>query len=182
MNLFKCKSCGSEKAVSLFYANPKLIRGHYATCRACWDERARKWRNQNWPSAYSTRRDYKQRNRDRVASLTRKSQLKVKYGMTVDAYNELFSKQGGVCAICGLKSTRPLCVDHCHASGKIRGLLCDKCNRGIGCFKDDPELMIKAAEFIQAGFEALADQIRQSEGERSPFLTSGERVIAKTNE
>ncbi len=68
-----------------------------------------------------------------------KYKLKMVYGITEKDYYELFKKQNGVCGICGLKSTEvkaktidtKLCVDHCHLTGKIRGLLCRKCNLAL---------------------------------------------------
>ncbi len=68
--------------------------------------------------------------------------LRGKYGITLDDYNEMFIKQDGKCAICGnhqseIKTT--LVVDHCHSTGKIRGLLCGNCNRGIGMLNHDIE-------------------------------------------
>lgn len=77
------------------------------------------------------------------------------YGITIHEYDELLMKQNGVCAICGKPEThiqygkfRPLSVDHDHATGKVRGLLCTGCNRGIGFLRDDPKLLNKAAEYL----------------------------------
>jgi len=55
-----------------------------------------------------------------------------KLGVVPDWYDKQFEKQGGVCSICGKPSKRRLCVDHCHDTGKVRGLLCVKCNVAIG--------------------------------------------------
>jgi hypothetical protein len=59
------------------------------------------------------------------------------YGITDDVYNETVKQQKGVCAICKKSSEKSLQVDHCHNTGKIRGLLCGKCNRGLGMFGDN---------------------------------------------
>ena len=61
-------------------------------------------------------------------------ELRKLYGITVADYEQMLLNQGGVCAICGKINTRQLklAVDHNHKTGKIRGLLCDRCNRGIG--------------------------------------------------
>lgn len=68
----------------------------------------------------------------------------------MDAYLALLQKQNGKCAICGTKDfgKKAPNVDHCHATGVIRGLLCCSCNRGIGLLKDDPELLLKAAGYL----------------------------------
>ena len=65
--------------------------------------------------------------------------LKYTFGISLEQYNEMLKKQGSVCAICKekCKSGKNLAVDHCHTTGKIRGLLCSNCNRGLGLFTDD---------------------------------------------
>ena len=65
-----------------------------------------------------------------------------KYGITEDDYNNLFVKQNGKCAICGKHQSEieiALLIDHCHKTGKVRGLLCSSCNFGIGHLNDDIE-------------------------------------------
>jgi len=79
------------------------------------------------------------------------SRLKRSYGITIEYYNKLFNKQEGKCAICGRHQSelkRTLSVDHDHETGEIRGLLCDRCNSGIGLLGDDPELIEKALKYI----------------------------------
>lgn len=71
------------------------------------------------------------------------------YGITLDEYDAIAQRQGGVCAICGeLDETFRLSVDHEHDSGKIRGLLCGNCNHGLGHFKDRPDLMLAAIQYL----------------------------------
>ena len=77
--------------------------------------------------------------------------LKIKkaYGITIDEYEEIEKNQGGVCAICnGKNNDRRLAVDHCHTTGKVRGLLCGNCNRGIGYFKDSKILLEKTIKYL----------------------------------
>lgn len=73
-------------------------------------------------------------------------------------YRKLFLKQGRRCAICRKRSKNPmlqasqvfdLCVDHCHVTGKVRGLLCGGCNSGLGFFADNPETLKAAIEYLQ---------------------------------
>jgi hypothetical protein len=89
----------------------------------------------------------------------RRAQIKHLYGITADEYCELLDRQNGACAICGhlAASTFELAVDHDHsccpakkkACGKcVRGLLCDRCNRGIGYFRDDPQVMQRAVWYL----------------------------------
>ena len=86
----------------------------------------------------------------------RDSHLKRNYGIDLAEYNELLAKQGGVCAICSNAEVvqigrRPtsLSVDHCHETGRIRGLLCSTCNKGIGCLGDTPEGLELALNYLK---------------------------------
>lgn len=73
-----------------------------------------------------------------------------KYGITAEDYNRMLAAQGCVCAICGKpEKGKRLAVDHCHATGRVRGLLCMNCNRAIGHFQDDPDLMLRGAQYVQ---------------------------------
>lgn len=82
--------------------------------------------------------------------------LKRTYGITYDDYQRMLEDQGYVCAICGeegfvMKSTHKLklVVDHCHTTGRVRGLLCHNCNRALGLLKDAPERLLKAVEYLK---------------------------------
>lgn len=79
-----------------------------------------------------------------------KEQVK-KYGITVEDFNKMLEEQGGVCAICksNCNINRRLCIDHCHTTGKVRGLLCSECNSGIGKLKDDKELLKSALAYLE---------------------------------
>jgi len=81
----------------------------------------------------------------------RKSVLK-KFGLSIDEYNKILAKQNGVCAICKKPETvdffKNLAVDHCHSTGIIRGLLCNRCNTCIGKFEDKIELFHAAIKYI----------------------------------
>lgn len=75
--------------------------------------------------------------------------LKKYYGITLQQYDELYKEQSGLCKICGKsQGYRRFDVDHCHKTGKIRGLLCNHCNQGIGHFFDSKDLLIKAANYL----------------------------------
>ena len=89
-------------------------------------------------------RAYAQANRPRA----REAELRRTFGLTLGQYEEMRDQQGGRCAICGTIPKRALDVDHDHATGRIRGLLCSNCNTAIGLLKDDPERMTAAATYI----------------------------------
>jgi hypothetical protein len=79
----------------------------------------------------------------------RNEQLKVHYGISIVEYQEMERQQGGACAVCAVPKQETLCVDHCHATGRVRGLLCRACNAGLGCFKDNTELMARAMTYLE---------------------------------
>lgn len=72
------------------------------------------------------------------------------YGVTEIQYQRLLRRQRGVCAICGdSPNGRSLCVDHCHMTGEIRGLVCHACNSGVGNFNDDPNILRRAISYLE---------------------------------
>jgi hypothetical protein len=78
--------------------------------------------------------------------------LKRRYGITVEDYNRMLTAQAGLCLIClrrprGRHRTK-LCVDHCHATGQVRGLLCSSCNSAIGRLLDDPAYLRRAVQYL----------------------------------
>ena len=90
----------------------------------------------------------------------RNSQLKKKYNLTLSDFDTLWIVFKGRCAICNIElrqtqksrgqSLDTVCVDHNHETGNLRGLLCNGCNKGIGLFKDDPEILNKAKEYLES--------------------------------
>lgn len=107
-------------------------------CRRCLAARRREWTAQN---------ALRNRHEHWAYSLMRK------YGITAEDYDRMFQEQGGRCAICrtdqtGHKAHYRMHVDHDHLTGKVRGLLCNQCNVGLSNFKDDPELLRIAIEYL----------------------------------
>jgi len=73
--------------------------------------------------------------------------IKQKYNLEFEIYLQLIETQGEVCAIC--KQSKKLVVDHCHTTGKVRGLLCNSCNSGLGQFQDNTGYLISAADYLK---------------------------------
>ena len=77
----------------------------------------------------------------------------IKHGVKYEDYLKMFEEQGGVCKICGKEGTGKrsrLNIDHCHTTGRVRGLLCHLCNKGLGCFRDDPRSLAVAIEYLKS--------------------------------
>jgi len=132
-------------------------------------ERARIWRdaNRDRVRAYSRKHyqahieEERERSRARAAATrparaitNRRAGLR-RYGLTPEAYDAMLAEQAGVCAICrrperatALGKIIPLAVDHDHRTGAVRGLLCRDCNRAIGLFVDDPEILAAAMAYL----------------------------------
>ena len=77
----------------------------------------------------------------------KESFLKRQYGITSQDYAEMYKAQKGCCLIC-LQYFKVLHIDHCHTSGKVRGLLCGSCNRALGLLKDNTEFLLKGIEYL----------------------------------
>jgi hypothetical protein len=126
------------------YRQKVLARGrayHLAHKEEIRARKSRKWK---------TDPEYRAKHYAGRVKLQRKIQLNFGYGISLEDYDILLARQGGACAICGQPSERPLCVDHCHVTGRVRGLLCRNCNSAIGFYCDDPSLTRAAADYLAA--------------------------------
>lgn len=90
--------------------------------------------------------------RKAVNAYARNHRLRREFGITATEWDQLLAAQGGGCAICrspfGDSTGKPLAVDHCHETGAVRGLLCFACNFGVGLYKNDPERLRSAADYL----------------------------------
>lgn len=93
---------------------------------------------------------YYHEHKETIAVTSKKSRLKKLYGLTLDDLARMLEGQDGKCLICGrrLGDIKRTYVDHDHATGAIRGLLCLHCNTGLGNFQDSPDILRKAAEYL----------------------------------
>ncbi len=84
-------------------------------------------------------------NRERILK-NKRNKNHEKYGLTKEQYDEMKKEQKGKCAICG--KTKKLVIDHDHRNGKVRKLLCNQCNVGIGLLQDSPDILEIAKKYI----------------------------------
>ena len=148
-----CPRCQLEKNFSKFYKDSKRKDGLSRTCGECNKEltyMCRKRKKQGLPKLRDSRCKHGVRpDHKNYYSICQRYH---KFGITAEEFKSIFEKQEGCCAICGrhqLEFKKALAVDHCHKTGKIRGLLCTNCNQGLGHFMDNSELLLKAAEYLK---------------------------------
>jgi len=165
-----CSTCGISKPTSDFTKCSRAVDGLQWDCRVCYRQQARKYYLSD--KGKKKRAEWYQKNKAKVSALRkargtsrspafkeyrRKWALRTRYGITLEEYERLVEAQSGACAICSAKHSkeRPLNVDHCHSTGKIRGLLCASCNPGLANFRDNPKALEKAADYIRAALKAV---------------------------
>lgn len=137
-----CCVCGERKHFDLFYNFKNKSDNKCYRCKSCDDKARKKWSSSNPEKAYTSMRG---RN------------LKHKYGISLEEYKEMLTNQGGKCAICkatennttGDRKDWNFAVDHDHKTGKVRGLLCNNCNRALGLFKDSANLLAEAKKYLE---------------------------------
>jgi hypothetical protein len=116
-------------------------------------ERARDWRKNNPEKAKAISQRYFRSAKGQEAN--RKQYIR-RYGISQEDYQRLYVEQGGCCAICQCHQdtlSKRLFIDHCHDSGEVRGLLCMLCNNMLGLANDNPQTLIKAADYLKTYME-----------------------------
>ena len=142
----RCSKCKQEKSIKDFYNSQpnwcKSCCAKYSKLR--WEKHKKKIKAKN--------KDYYKKYKEKWKNY----RLKKRYNITVADYNELLCQQKGCCAICGQKETSKnkwglcqLAVDHDHNTGKVRGLLCTKCNLILGLAKDNIDILFKAINYLK---------------------------------
>ena len=144
----KCFKCNHIKPLAEFYKHNEMTDGHLGKCKWCTKRDSKTWHQSNPERSKELRAKERYNNRDKY----HKSTLKLKYGITPDIYAQMLLDQNDCCAICNKHKdsmdTR-MYVDHNHETGAIRGLLCRKCNAGIGMLNDNFDLVLKAAKYLR---------------------------------
>ncbi len=121
--LRRCPTCDTFLDTSAFHVSKRQKDGLAWQCKSCQKDRRQKYH------------------------------YKKTYGISLEERNQLINIQGNKCGCCGNEFDnsfrgKPV-VDHCHKSGKIREILCDRCNVALGVLGDDPELALKCMEYLQ---------------------------------
>jgi len=131
-----CSRCKLDLPMNEFYRSNRRVNGLQGNCKKCSNEAKKSSRRKNFEHRKEVRRIQR---------------IKSKYGITDNDRHDMFCDQNGKCLICGIdykKLKRGLVIDHDHKTNEIRGLLCSNCNTGLGYFKDNPDFLIKASEYL----------------------------------
>ena len=142
-----CTMCKVEKPLDAFNKQKAGRLGRAAWCRECALADSRRHYAINREVRLAKTKATRLANPERHIQMRRDQKLKRLYGLTRGQHVAMVEAQGSCCAICDQK--RPLKVDHCHATGKVRALLCGPCNTSLGAFQDDPARLERAAAYLR---------------------------------
>ena len=130
-----CNRCGEVKLLETGFTKNKAGKfGYYSLCKSCRKTRSK--------GEFSKRKGL--------------HYLVKNYGITPDEFHKMYEEQEGCCPICGITMSLEnrqggsgCCVDHCHKTNAVRGLLCNHCNRGLGMFKEDKQALKNAIRYLE---------------------------------
>lgn len=148
------KNCKQENPQPLdsFYKQKGMGDGHRAECKSCKNNIKLKWARRNKKHWASYMRKFRKEHPSSIKDKERKKNrvMRCRYGMNIGSYNNLLMSQDYKCLICFKHTSelnKPLVVDHCHKTNKVRGLLCFSCNRSIAIL-DNKDLLKNAIKYL----------------------------------
>lgn len=151
---YRCRRCaGSEYALT--------HGGKHRYCVPCAAANRRAWCERNREKIRDRNREAPWNKTPAAKEYYRRHRLQKRYGLSLETFEQMAEAQGGVCAICKqVPAGRGFHVDHCHTTGAVRGLLCDACNVGLSRFRDNPQSLLNAVEYLR-----LATRSQQEDGQ-----------------
>jgi len=132
----RCSKCGKKKSLNKFYKNKWSKDGYHHYCKEC--------HSNNTKLKYSSDTEFRERRKT--------LQLKIKYNLSPIDFIAILKKQNNKCCICNnpFYSKRTTFIDHSHKNGKVRGLLCPKCNNILGNCNDDVDILKSAIKYLES--------------------------------
>ena len=162
-----CTNCNILKSSKEFYRRQAVKDGLTSWCKKCYSSYTKKYRKLNSKTYTQYQKEYHKRyqkeNKTRLKqqrqqyyqdnikyykTVNKKNRLLREYGISLNKYHNMLQQQDCRCAICN-KRNKQLVIDHNHKTGKIKGLLCNKCNSGIGFLQDSVHIINKARIYLQ---------------------------------
>ena len=133
----QCITCKTEYTLENFHKCTANKDGKSPYCKQCHRKRCIEWQHNN---------------KEKVKAVRRNTALKRLYGITHSDYLEMLEKQEHLCAGCNVhidEHNNNFSVDHCHKTNKVRGLLCNNCNRGLGLLQDSQEVLTNLIKYLE---------------------------------
>ena len=156
-----CTACGVEKPVTDYY----MARGKRRTqCKQYMIAKRVEWQRENRDKLNA----YHRENRKSKPDLEKNRRLKYRFGITLDDFNAMALEQDNKCRICDTSfddTQQGACVDHCHMTEQVRGLLCTDCNKGLGMFKDNTDNLSRAIDYLLTARKIHVTSIASAEQE-----------------
>ncbi len=142
----RCSKCREELPLNKFHKNRAQKYGVEHYCKECKSQYSKKRYREDWDRTIQRDREYRKKNWGKL----RQYRLKTAYGITPEQHKQMYLGQDGRCAICeDLVPYGKIHTDHNHETGKVRALLCRRCNMGIGMFGDTLEGALKVVEYLR---------------------------------
>lgn len=160
METFQCTVCKTEQPTENFHKHKANKRGFRSSCKSCIAQYDDKRYEIKKDAILAYSKKYRNENPEKTSEIRKKSYRKhhaqrrshyyeVKYGITLIQKQQMYEEQNHYCACCKENfELKDLCVDHNHTTGKIRGLLCNPCNTGLGLLKENKEILLNAIVYL----------------------------------
>lgn len=153
-----CKCCNEYKEPMDFYPNKRAKDKLNYICKKCSNKKTRAYQIANKEQMAKYSEKYRLKYIKTYADYARNTKYKQNYGITIEDYDRMFALQNNRCALCGSTESfgrsEHFFVDHNHSTGKIRDLLCNHCNTGLGKFRENIELLEKAIQYLKKHSES----------------------------
>ena len=133
-----CRKCSTPKEPSAFRAGRK-------DCRSCERSACRSYGSENRPRRNARLSRWRRENPEKASAVDRRKRLR-EYGLTEQDREAMATTQQGLCRLCA--GAKPLVVDHCHTTGRVRGLLCKPCNNFVGWIENNAGIIDRAGRYL----------------------------------
>jgi hypothetical protein len=162
-NVVITRAEAKERGLKRYFTGKPCPKGHVSVrrtynsaCVACIHEATASKRpeayQRNRPKRIAKIKEWQEANPEKTKEIRRFATIKIKYKIDRKQWSALFEGQGRKCAICGIDETKIKgfwTTDHCHTSNKVRGILCHKCNAGLGQFNDEESIVLSALNYLR---------------------------------